>query len=65
VPPGRLSVAKLTVRLQFPGTALLRLAGRDDAVLDGLDVEPLLLGAGVTRSQLAAVRARLLNERSP
>ena len=35
------------------------------AVLDGLDVEPLLLGAGVTRSQLAAVRARLLNERSP
>jgi hypothetical protein len=35
------------------------------AVLDGLDVEPLLLGAEVTRSQLAAVRARLLNERSP
>jgi hypothetical protein len=42
------------------------------AVLNGLDVEPLLLdveplllGAGVTRSQPAAVRARLLNERSP
>ena len=30
-----------------------------------LDVEPLLLDAGVTRSQLAAVRARLLEERSP
>jgi hypothetical protein len=28
--PGRLSVHKLTVRLQFPGTPLLRLAGRDD-----------------------------------
>ena len=35
------------------------------AVLDGLDVEPLLLGAGVTRPHLAAVQARLLNERSP
>src|SRR5450631_3361193 len=28
--PWRLSVPKLTVRLQFPGTPLLRLAGRDD-----------------------------------
>ena len=31
------------------------------AALDGLDVETLLLDAGVTRSQLAAVRARLLD----
>jgi len=35
------------------------------AVLDGLDVEPPAVGAGMTRSQLAAVRACLLNERSP
>jgi len=35
------------------------------AILNGLDVEPPAVGAGMTRSQLAAVRARPLNERSP
>ena len=35
------------------------------AALEGLDVETLLLDAGETRSRLAAVRAHLLDERSP
>ena len=54
--PGRLSVPKLTVRLQFPGTPLLRPAGRDDRRSGRVGRRAPAVGAGVTRSQLAAVR---------